>query len=768
MRPEAVLCGEVGPAVVLEHLEPRLLLEGAISGTVMDYTSRLPLADIEISLYDTALYADAGTALATATSTSDGSYSFTGLSAGNYCLEVSSGASGDDYTYLQALAEYVEVVDGETAEQDLLLHRAGTLYGYVTDTGGNPIEGAVAVVLAEYAQGLSPVHVATTDANGRYELLLPLSYDPIYPIKVATVEGTAYTAQIGPGLYAAEPGGTHGPDFQLAPGATLTGRVVTSDGDPVYRDDEMPVLMPLLTVDNGELNAPVAMPDQNGYFSLVGVPAGVDIYLKTFDQGWENFEVNGKHYAWGQRWLGPFNLEVGETYDIGTVTVPRAGALQVTVTDAEGMPVVGASVQVVGVDQDGGYVSIGHTGSASTDESGQLQLDAVPPGEMLLVVRKEGYLDYVHPEYLTISSGETTTVSVVLSDARTGFLVRGRVGNFAEAAPKNSLGQVLPYSLMPDYCMYNQPGEVMVFATPKGLDWRIEDLLRYEVNFSSTSMVEDGFVDYYGQSQDEPGTFSIGLSAGQQMLMAFREGRSLYGGVSLLMGDPVEITGHAGETVGGVVLDIPIGSATVTGTISVPEDYSPGLVSLASTIVVLRDAYADDSVLGRALTTVNCRGQYVMENIPAGTYYLVATGPRLGAYISEPFTVSAGQTVTKNITFDYGCTLTGTVTSGGSPVAAARVASEVTGRFTTTAADGSYQLTGLMSGYDKITVTKSGYATKDTELKLTTGSNSQDFVLDDDVAAVTGTVRNAATSSSSTKSWLLEPEVRFSSVSLVA
>ena len=146
---------------------------------------------------------------------------------------------------------------------------------------------------------------------------------------------------------------------------------------------------------------------------------------------------------------------------------------------------------------------------------------------MLLVVRKEGYLDCVHPQHLAISAGEVTTVEIALADARTGFTVAGKVGNFAEAAPRNDLGQVLPYGLMPDYCMYNQPGEVMVFATPKGLDWKIEDLLRYEVNFSTTTVVEGGFDYYCEPAQDEPGSFTIGLSAGQQMLMAFREGRSL-------------------------------------------------------------------------------------------------------------------------------------------------------------------------------------------------------------------------------------------------
>ena len=133
-------------------------------------------------------------------------------------------------------------------------------------------------------------------------------------------------------------------------------------------------------------------------------------------------------------------------------------------------------------------------------------------------------------------------------------------------------------------------------------------------------------------------------------------------------------------------------------------------------------------------TTINCtNGTYSITGIPAGTYYLRTWNngaPYMDEWWASPastvnctgaqtVTVSAEGTITgKNFQLAAGTTITGTVTSDSNaqPVEGVQICgwpfTGGSGACTNSQSDGSYTLTGLQLGYNRVQASGAGYLTE--------------------------------------------------------
>ena len=554
---------------------------------------------------------------------------------------------------------------------------------------------------------------------------------------------TWYGAQLAPGLYAAElNGGTRGPDFHLDPGATLKGRVITDDGAPV---GETHVLNMDVQTPEGVISILNGYTDQDGYWTTTSIPAGTEVILNTAEWPWEDFAVDGKKYAWPERWAGVYDLAPGEVLDLGDMVVPQAGRVRGVVTDKWGNPVVGAEIWIVGRGVFGGEIDIE---DVTTDALGQFDIEWVPPGRVSLTVEKEGWLPRDLGEILTVFPGSEVVRDVRLSRADEGFSLAGEIANYDQIAPTNANGDLLPWRILDAYDNVNLPWGLGVMAFDAGTPFGDNDiLLGSEIDrwMTGDEDAADGFADYFQPGFEPAGSFELDLPAGDHILIAWREGWTYHGGGFDLFSDPIHVSGSAGQEVEGLQVTIPIGSATIEGQLVFPVDYPTPTVSEDGAVVLLREVGAGDDTLGRAIAWPNAIGGYFMGDVPAGRYYLSAAAHGVAPVVSAPFTVGEGGSLTRNIVFSYGATAVGEVISGGAHVVGAVVSSAATGFTAVTDATGQYRLTGLEAGADTLTVSAPGFADDATAVVLVDGGETTaNFELTSSAATLTGQVYNLA------------------------
>ncbi|MGA2500516.1 MAG: carboxypeptidase-like regulatory domain-containing protein, partial [Tepidisphaeraceae bacterium] len=732
-----------------------LAQEGSIAGNVAQWNTSTTLSGIQVTLYDSSNPDSANDQawnwVGQAPTDSSGNYAIYGLDPRHYRVNVSSGQSVGATHYLDAdLFDVVALRQATTANMNLQLRPAGVISGHVYNTSGSPVSYAHLIVQAEYVSGSNnDWREAWTDANGQYNLYLPATDQQVYPIEMLDTPidgqpsgpGQYYATQIAPGLYSASLTGTQGPDFHLSMGGAIEGRIVTADGAPVA---ELNVIEPDTSIANGVFHNSTAQTDANGNFWVDSVPANTDIYLRTDDWGWRDFSVNGTTYAWGQQFIGPFRVSAGQTLDIGTLTVPRAGMIHGVVTDSSGNPVVGAEVDFEGAASSGGSVSLDKGDGVQTDSLGQYSCDYLPPGQYTVRVLKAGWIDYTSAAPINIASGDNKQNDVVLRQASEGVTISGAIANIAAAAPKNAAGTILPFSLIDNYDNYNRGRAPGVIVYPADAAWTISDMVSPDLRFTGQTDVTDGWDSYFQPSATPAGEFQLDLPTGKQTIQAMAQVPNSVGGWSIILSDPMDINAQVGQVINNLSLTVPVGTAQVNGQLSVPAGYSGSIGENETTLFLI--STDGSAVFGRAVATPGHDGRYSIGNVPAGTYRLYAYGRGLGVWSSQPITLASNQTMTQNITMTYGGVATGTVTSGGNPASGVLVTSQATGLSATTNAQGVYTLRGLLVGGDTLTAAKAGLASQSTGITLASGQQlTVNFDLAASIASLTGMVRNGAT-----------------------
>lgn len=431
---------DVGPGqtttldFVLEQQPPET---GAVAGTVRDETGA-PISGGAVSL-------DGGAAQPTAP---DGSYSFGGLAPGPHALE----ASAPGFT---AVGTTVDVVAGQTVTRDFVLGAApGSVRGSVLDDADpqQPIAGAR--VLLGRTDGQVLETSSLDDGSYEFSSVPPGSYDL-----------SATKDEYRTNNYAVEvvPGGLVVRDITLFldddiegfvrdrdTGAPIMGAVVSVDGTSVQSrptpEDGSYALKGLspsstpysVTADHpdyeAETRSVVVEPNQTAQadFALEKTPGGIfglvvdartgsepiagatvtvlgtDLMTESGPDGAYQFSrVSPGDYTVETTAEGYFESQVGVTVVKGVATEanfslePRPGAIEVSVTDGDGVAVAGAEVTLSGI------------GTQTTDSDGRTTFADVPAGGPYTV--GAGHPDYSERPTADVEVGPGQTVAVPFS-----------------------------------------------------------------------------------------------------------------------------------------------------------------------------------------------------------------------------------------------------------------------------------------------------------------------------------------------------------------
>jgi len=310
-------------------------------------------------------------------------------------------------------AERFTLLEGATVEFRLALDPGSSLSGAVTDDYGAPVEGAVVRILQE-AGGDPEVfqaqlylggafRSARTGADGRYELIgLPAGGYTV----IAEKRGFARTTEDA--VYVS---GAAVQDLSLVPSASLRGQVIDNATGRPIPDFALSVAPREREVDWGRMVETVSDPD--GIFTREDLAPGA-------------YDIEVRAAGFGSTELELLLRPGGHAEPV--IALERAGRLRGVVRDAAtNEPVAGATVAIAkpreksaATDEEAmrEFIREAMLGdSVRTNEAGEFLLDTVPPGEPLLVVNHDDYVQLRYPAP-PVRRGEEGSVTLALSTGR--------------------------------------------------------------------------------------------------------------------------------------------------------------------------------------------------------------------------------------------------------------------------------------------------------------------------------------------------------------
>ncbi|MFC8501145.1 carboxypeptidase regulatory-like domain-containing protein [Pedococcus sp. NPDC057267] len=218
-----------------------------VTGTVVDSVTGRPVANVCPFAY----LGNAGAADPWSTkecSNDRGVWTLRGLPAGSYAVRL-DGGPGSPYAgtwafkaATQASADLITVDTGQVkAVRPVKVSTGGTVSGVVTDPAGQPVEGAWVSIDDGWPGRAGPGegrYTAQTDAQGRYTITgAPLGDHPVfvysgYGSDLAPEWSGNSATKAGASTIRIRAGRTTDFDAQLAPGAHISGDVLTASGTP--------------------------------------------------------------------------------------------------------------------------------------------------------------------------------------------------------------------------------------------------------------------------------------------------------------------------------------------------------------------------------------------------------------------------------------------------------------------------------------------------------------------------------------------------------
>ncbi len=322
----------------------------------------------------------------------DGRFVVDGLARGN---QQSVRAEAEGYT--RALLSGVEIPAEEPLR--IVLERSASLSGVVTDSSGAPVEGARVMVRAE--PGNVPI-TGSRFVNARSDEDGLFTIDGVTPGRLSLrASAVGFQADERTGLEVVAGENLDDLRIVLEPGATVTGRVLDSLGNPLPETqvgivrDETAVAFGGGTSDRT---------DADGVYRMQGVPPG-ERSVEAVHEGHQR-QVRDLTVVAGENRLD-FRLQAG---------VSVSGR----VVDEGGVPVAGALVSAVLTGDHPGL----RPGGETTDGSGVFRLEGLSPGAYSLSARKDGFAVTTLEEPVEVASGPIQGIEIVLNR---GAVVTGRL-----------------------------------------------------------------------------------------------------------------------------------------------------------------------------------------------------------------------------------------------------------------------------------------------------------------------------------------------------
>ena len=300
----------------------------------------------------------------------NGNYIITdGLTAGNY--NVSTYAEG----YISQVIGGVPVTVGSlTANINFNLKRSGGISGKVTDSvSGAGIAKAGITAFSSKKFGW----FAQTDSNGNYKIITNLETG-IYNVTVTTATG--YNTKTVTSISVTAGVETKNVNLSLDPSAIISGKVLTSTGQPVSG-----VMVTAIST---------GTPNYNG-FATTGADGVYKIQSGLVSGTYTVTVFSGMSYDQKEKVAATVGQETANVNLTLNVTVQPTGTITGTVTDANNSPIVGATVSA-------------GSGHDATDSTGFYQIaSGLPTGTYTVDATAPGY----QPQEKTgvsVTAGSTT------------------------------------------------------------------------------------------------------------------------------------------------------------------------------------------------------------------------------------------------------------------------------------------------------------------------------------------------------------------------
>lgn len=710
---------------------------GSLSGTVTEHGTNVPLQGMQVLLFrgddpNSAGEHDAWIYVATTPTNADGEYLFPNLDPRQYSVHIEPGSTDiSGKHFVRADLYNVQVLEGaETSGMDLELREAGYIWGYVKTDSGDPISNARVIGHGQWTEDGRDWHHVTTDLNGRYELWILPSPGEFYEVSSEDgwLGGAQYEAQYAPGLYQATIQGVHGPDFTLAEGGCIQGRIVNEQGEGI----------PNIEVDSriGNLDNPHARTDVQGYYTLSNLPVTSQAYV-YIDQ-WDLMPalLNGVKYGSGKRFVGPLTVTTGSCSQAPDMVMLVAGAVEGVVTDTAGVPIVGAEIEIEGFDLDGNELN---QDEVYTDALGQYTFDFLPPGEYTVQATKDGWV-MASQSKIVVVSGELTDVDLVMRQSAQGAVISGSIIDYqANTCRKDSAGVLLPNYLDNDVYVGNERAcDVDLVALPDDLVFRALE----PVKILGEAEIADGYADYFQpQPAEIVGDYQLALPPGgaDVLLLSWHETDR---GEYVLFHDHKWWDLSEGETLTGQDFQLPSdeNSGVLEGVINYPVGaaFNPGKTA----ILAFNETTPSSFAFGDALAEPDFMPAYRIGKLPAGSYTLRVFSDGFVDKTYEGVVVTSGATKVQDITLETGATLSGLVTDAatGLPLAGARVEITNNNKAGVSESDGSYSVRGLAPDDSNLLVTKPGYADFNAVVAITVPTTIYDIALDSLAGSIAGSV----------------------------
>ena len=294
----------------------------------------------------------------TVTTDGDGRFTFADLAGGHYDLEVA--AEGFAPTRVRG----VEIPDrGDQAELGTVILEPGVaLSGRVVDPDGQPLEGAQITVSQDRFPGFvfrpppGEDEGIRSDVDGHF-VVEDLRPESLVNLSI-NLQGYLGRSMTGVGVPPEEP-----LTVVLEPAATLTGKVVDEQGDPVSQ------ALVLLVKDGAGFRAERhhGVVEEEGHFEIQGLKTG-NYQLMVRSQGYLPVE---------DRFV---EVVVGKTIPSLTITLRRGATVEGRVVSAQGEPVPGAHVGIL--QQFEGDPMRNMFSMVETDGDGHYRLEGVPLGPL--------------------------------------------------------------------------------------------------------------------------------------------------------------------------------------------------------------------------------------------------------------------------------------------------------------------------------------------------------------------------------------------------
>lgn len=663
---------------------------------------------------------------------------------------------------------------------DLALDSGGMVVsGTVSDVLGGPIAGARITVEEDGKMKFGmPKLIAIADESGRYEIMLGEGSYSADATHDDYTEGERNFEVAGTPITI---------DFTLTPGATIRGVVVTTDGTPV------PGASVGASGGRGNFSTPDTTADEAGAFVIKGLGAGTKS-LSALARGYATETPTVVELGIGEQ-LDGVRVVVSRAFTISGIVVKKGtttpipgvrlgvfsfsgqAVLGPDPTDAEGrfeiygvkpasfmlfaisedvMPEIGQQVEVVDKDVSDVKIemAVGVTVSGRVEPAAVASIGIAPTNVGIgnifeaiksMIVRADS--DETGAFTLKNVPAGTFTLNASTTDGRAAkqpLLVADRdiTGVVIKLEPRASIaGRVVDTSGKPVV-------GVRVTASPP----RDKDSASGAFSFNMDGMRNAG------TSTAGDGSFRIkGLDAGTFNVRVVDDQGQLAWGDSAHKDKPrepikVELAAAAERT--GLTLTVEGTDGTIKGVVLGPDKKPASDVWISTTLE--REEAKDGKDKGdfdqeaamaryamgssRPPTLTNADGAFTVSRLRRGTYTLTATSAK-GNMRIEKKGVKTGDTVT--LTLASLGTLTGRVTSGGSPVAKYEIDCTKTGDYESvdrqiSDANGAYSLERMIPGdYKCVATSDQGQALS--KVTVPAGEAKLDLVMVP-WASITGTV----------------------------